>query len=759
MINSALQTAAAALAFAAVTLASTPAFDTNQPAPATQTYTTPDEAKDRGWPRDFSSPGYTVRVYAPQLDSWPNFGRITFRAAISVAPAGTEDRTYGLITMSADTSIGYEERLVVLTNRKLESLSFPGTDAQTTETLKAAVIAAMPPEHTQTVSLDRLIAAMDPSTVPVRKVDVNTAPPPIFTSDKPAVMVIFMGPTRFKPAPGGSLLYAINTNWDVFLDPAASRYYLLLGKSWLTTTDLDNGPWTAAASPPADLAKLPADENWKDVLAALPGTPATDIPKVFVSHSPAELVVTQGPPELGLIPGTSLMFVSNTQNELFYATNTQQYYLLTAGRWFKAPAVSGPWAATSDALPEDFKKLPPGPQFNDVLAAVPGTPAANHAMILASIPQKATIKRDGVTVTVTYDGAPKFVPIESTTVHYAANTPFNVFLVDGRYYCCNNAVWFESPTPTGAWTVCSSVPQAIYTIPPTSPKYNVTYVTVYESTPTTVVTGYTAGYSGATVAATGVVMFGLGLAVGAALNDDCCWSYHYNPCYYSYGCGAAYHGGAGGYVAATSYYGPYGGAGKAAAYNPATGTYSRAGYAYGPNGATAYRTAYNPTTGTSAARTATVTPYGSYGSSAVSNGSQWATASHQTTARGTTAQAENSQGGQIATAQGRYGNGATVAQTSSGDMYASKNGNVYKNTGSGWSQANNSEAASNAQREVPQSTRNELQQQSESRSRGEEYSQRANSYQRSYSEQERGGGERYSPSRGGGGSGGGGRRR
>jgi hypothetical protein len=41
----------------------------------------------------------------------------------------------------------------------------------------------------------------------------------------------------------------------VFLDPAASVYYLLDQGSWLTTPDLDKGPWTAAASPPAALAR------------------------------------------------------------------------------------------------------------------------------------------------------------------------------------------------------------------------------------------------------------------------------------------------------------------------------------------------------------------------------------------------------------------------------------------------------------------------------------------------------------------------
>jgi hypothetical protein len=80
--------------------------------------------------------------------------------------------------------------------------------------------------------------------------------------------------------------------------------------------------------------------------------------------------------------------------------------------------------------------------------------------------------------------------------------------------------------------VADSIPKEIYSIPPTSPKYNVTNVFIYESTPTTVTTGYTSGYNGEVVAA-GVVMFGLCVAVIAASSH-----YHYGyypPYYWGYG--------------------------------------------------------------------------------------------------------------------------------------------------------------------------------------------------------------------------------
>ena len=48
---------------------------------------------------------------------------------------------------------------------------------------------------------------------------------------------------------------------------------------------------------------------------------------------------------------------------------------------------------------------------------------------------------------------------------------------------------------TGSWRVATSVPDEIYTIPPESPIYHVTFVRVYGSTPEVVYVGYTPGYT------------------------------------------------------------------------------------------------------------------------------------------------------------------------------------------------------------------------------------------------------------------------
>lgn len=51
----------------------------------------------------FETETHVVRVHQPQVDEWPKFDRIRFRSAITVAPKGQDDPTYGILVVGADT--------------------------------------------------------------------------------------------------------------------------------------------------------------------------------------------------------------------------------------------------------------------------------------------------------------------------------------------------------------------------------------------------------------------------------------------------------------------------------------------------------------------------------------------------------------------------------------------------------------------------------------------------------------------------------
>jgi hypothetical protein len=251
-------------------------------------------------------------------------------------------------------------------------------------------------------------------------------------------------------------------------------------------------------------------------------------------------------------------------------------------------------------------------------------------------------------------------------------------------------------------TVVQQSPQVIV-IQPTNPQ--VVYVPAYNPT---VVYGYpvqTPGYSASTVAATAIVAFGVGIAVGAMMSNSCCgWGYSSWNCNWhsttvvyrggSYYGNPAWHGGY--YGSSRSVYGPNGAAHYSTGYNPSTGTYARGGTVSNGYGSVSAGQAYNPRTGAYGATVQGSNAYGSYGNSTVSKNGNTAYSQHQTTAQGTTGSIQTSKGGSAYGASGKY-NSAAVAQTASGNKYAAVNGNVYSNTGSGWNgNSNNTQKSSSS---------------------------------------------------------------
>jgi hypothetical protein len=240
------------------------------------------------------------------------------------------------------------------------------------------------------------------------------------------------------------------------------------------------------------------------------------VPQIYVATSPTELIVTQGAPKYVPIKGTRLLYVDNTTGNLIQDTADNRVYVLIAGRWFRAPSMQGPWEfVAANALPSDFAQIPDDSAKENVKASIAGTEQAREAAISAQVPQTAAVKVKGTEPPhVLIDGDPVYKPISGTTLEYVANTPSPIIRVSpSSYYVVTNGVWFTSAALAGPWAVATAVPAQIYTIPPSSPLHYVTYVYVYQVTSDTVYVGYTPGYSGAVIdPVTGVVVYGTGYA-------------------------------------------------------------------------------------------------------------------------------------------------------------------------------------------------------------------------------------------------------
>ena len=643
----------------------------------------PAPGPDQGWPRQYSDGIARLVLYQPQVDTWTNFKKLTARFAVSLTTYIGAQPAWGVVKIAADTMVNAETRTVALENFMVTDASYPSAkdDAQA-EVWRALTTKLLPPYPTS-VALDRVLAYLDESPDSARQTAVLLDPPLILVSTQPAVLVIIDG----KPIPvdieNTNLQKIVNTNWDLFFDKKESRYYLRDDKVWLSARELKDA-WLPVTKLPKDFSRLPATDEYKDVLqtVAKPHKPSA-VKLVLVVEKPAEMIVLAGEPALTPVAGTQLMWVANTESDLFFDSDTRQFYFLTSSRWFRTPDLkSNEWAAATTALPADFQKIPADHPRAHVRSAVAGTREAEEAVLNASIPHVATIDRKSAKAEVKYAGDPKFEPIAGTGVSYATNTPNDVFHFDDQFYLCLDGVWFVSREAAGPWAAADTIPKEIYSIPPNSPKYHVTYVDVYDSSPDTVTYGYTDGYLGVYVGY-GVAMWGTG--------------YYYPPyyayglypypvywpgAYYTYGASVWYNPVTGTYGRGSAVYGPYGGYARGAAYNPANGAYSWGRTAWGPYGSAASGGFYNPSSGTWGGGYRASNAYQSWGQSVVGRGGEWARTASYSNSRGAVGALKTSSGGKAVAARGSQGQGF-AGKSAAGDFYAGKDGNVYKRDSSG----------------------------------------------------------------------------
>ncbi|WP_213954466.1 MULTISPECIES: autotransporter [unclassified Variovorax] len=473
------------------------------------------------------------------------------------------------------------------------------------------------------------------------------------------------------------------------------------------------------------------------------------VPSIVVAQSPTELIVTDGPARPVPLAGTQLLYVENTTGNIFKDMLDNRTYVLVAGRWFRAASEAGPWEyVAANALPPEFAQIPDDSPKENVKASIAGTSQAREAVIAASVPQTAAVKVSGTALKrPIFDGAPVFKPIEGTALSYVANSPTAIIRVsDNAFYAVENGVWFTSGSVTGPWSVARSVPAAIYAIPSSSPLHYVTFVRIYEATPDVVYTGYSPGYMGSYVdPVSGVVVYGTGYYY-----DPWIGSYWYGaPVTYGYGAAVAYTPWTGWAVAfglgwawgaatvATGwgwgpypYWGPWaapvwGGAafgprGGAVAWGPggwagysgniysqwgSRASVSRVGGGYNAWTGNAWAgqvgSSYNSRTGIASAgqRGAVGNVYaGNYaaGARGVAAGPGGAVAVGGRGTAGNAYTGNEVSGGRGAVYNPNTGNvtgyaratgegGGTVARVGN-DVYAGKDGNVYRNTGDGWQQ-------------------------------------------------------------------------
>jgi len=456
-----------------------------------------DEPTSR-WPQRIESGDWAVTLYQPQIDDFEN-DTIEARAAVSVQRAdGGGEPVFGAVWLSAKVDVDRDARTMTVRTLKVPDVRFADSEAAHRDAL-AKLLETELPKWDLTLDLDQFLAAFDGVDDAATTPGLKSDPPRFVLSKEPAVLLLYDGEPRTEALENAAgYERAVNTPFPVVRPKGGRTFYLYGGDPyWYSASDA-KGPWTATNDVPAGIRKLfegiEAPEGFVETTA---GTPP---PKIVVATEPTELIVTQGEPSWAPVGSLDLLYLDNSDSDVFLDLATQRYYVLAAGRWFAGRSVEDEFVwrnVPNDELPDAFADIPPDSPNGGVLAHVAGTVQAREEALQNTVPQTAAVRRDDASFQASYDGEPKFEPVEGVAeVRYAVNTTGSVFLVDGRYWACDNAIWYVAGSPNGPWSVATEIPASLYRIPTSNPHHNVTYVRIYETTPQVVYVGYTPGYVG-----------------------------------------------------------------------------------------------------------------------------------------------------------------------------------------------------------------------------------------------------------------------
>jgi hypothetical protein len=496
-------------------------------------------AASSNWPRQFDSPSGSFIIYQPQPEAL-NGDMLSGRAAFSLQRTADAEPVFGVIWYAERIQIDRDSSTVDARDFDVTKVRLPGitpSDASRYEQL----VESEALHWDLSGSLEELQAGLASAERERASVaDLDTLPPHIMFLPERAILVVYDGDPIFEPVSGSGLERAANTPYAVVHDRTSDRYYLNGANLWYSAKN-PLGPWTVEANPPGGVQQaVPPDTTAGDQVQGPP-------PRVITATEPTELISTDGPPQYAPLVEGELLYVTNTESDVVREISTESLYVLLAGRWYKGHSQAGPWTfVRGDRMPSSFSRIPPASPKANLLASISGTDQADDAVADAEIPQTSAIRRDDAGFAVRYDGSPEFETIPGTYLKYAVNTDAEVLLADGRYYACDQGVWYVAGYPDGPWRVSDVRPEDLDEIPPSCPVYDVRYVYIYDVTPDVVYVGYLPGYLGC-YPYYGTVVFGTGYRYRAWRRHyyyprPCTWGYapRYNPWLSRWSFGSSY---------------------------------------------------------------------------------------------------------------------------------------------------------------------------------------------------------------------------
>lgn len=451
-------------------------------------------AAEAAWPRKVDFDLGVMQLYEPQIVKFEG-NRVAALAAVAITmgPPGAAP-VFAAISFSAISASPPNASRLVIHDIELTGLHFGEGVEQNPNDLLAALTQEL---EDLTLTIDRphrIAAKEDQINIGHR---IKSQPINILFRTVPSVLVALDGEPRLQQIENSDLAWVINASFPMLYQPGAQQgsYYLLIARNqWYQSTS-PFGHWTQVSYLPSKIRNL---FNQAEANASGADVSPVENPDIIVTSEPTELLVAEGVPAWAPLAGMQLLYMTNTDSDIFLDLQSGRRYVLLQGRWYSGllDRTGSSWLPVgNDELPAPFADIDVNSPKSHVLAFVHGTPQARTALLENALPQARAVPRNDTSFQAEWDGEPRFETVAETSgLEYAINTPDAVFRVENRYYACEEGVWYESTSAFGPWWIAVEVPDIIYAIPASNPQYRVTYARIYAVTPDLVYAGYTPGY-------------------------------------------------------------------------------------------------------------------------------------------------------------------------------------------------------------------------------------------------------------------------
>ncbi len=317
-------------------------------------------SQDTGWPRVAKNGQTEVVVYQPQPDSLDGL-TLDSRVAVSIKRPQDKAPLFGALWLIATLDIDRDQEMAHVASIKIVRTRFTDVPERDVQSL-VQFLEADVPHWDLSLSLTRLRASLQPAGGGP-DADYRNDPPKIVVVDYPAILLLLDGEPRLQNVGSGGLQRVVNTALPVIFDSKSRTYWFYGSRVWFTTNDLLRGSWTSVERAPSNIADLVKDADTLDSAQSDAGQAASPAQlraaKIVTATEPTELIVTDGAPKYSPLVGGEILYVTNTDSDIFMEVATQRHYIVISGRWFAGPSLKGPWIFVApENVPKAFANIP-----------------------------------------------------------------------------------------------------------------------------------------------------------------------------------------------------------------------------------------------------------------------------------------------------------------------------------------------------------------------------------------------------------------